>query len=668
MSRRASAWQKYAWSSWAAACVLAAAATFYIAALLRTDGHAPVPLDDAYTYFGFARSTALGHPMEPFPGGGYSSGATSPLYTFLLAPLWLAGLRGEWLALGAAVLAVLFLFDAARSLASLVPRGAVAARWVVPPLVVSVPLLDWSFFSSMETAFVAAVLGRALGSAGRALDAEPGRRSRAQLSCGGWLFLLATNRPETVGLALALGIAVARGARARSVLAALARVLGPLVAGSALIALIHWTATGEAAPAGAVRKLLGSNPYAEPTTQALAFARNMAVLTSQAFERALGGTPWALALPALGVFGLRAPRRAPIAVALAFGAASSLALVCLNATARYQNFRYAAPTLLMLVALATMGLSSALRRRSRGMSLIGAALAVIAIVAPLRELPRQVGHFAQASRNIVEQQGEVARRVAALGARLVFVNDAGAIPYLSEVPALDGLGLGGYHGLPFARASVHGPPAVVELVERLPADARPDVLAIYPAWWPGLPELFGRAVERVHIDGNVICGADDAWLYAADWSTLEAGSRARPGELDSLDVADLVDEHAHDYRPPVHGGFAIGSRLALPDGELRWDGGRIIGIGEREDLRIADGLARGPATLVLRTDTLPSALAVEVVDGDGTRIRAAVDSQAITAGSWTELSVRLEMVCSGCRLRIGSDREQWRSFHAWLLR
>ena len=44
------------------------------------------------------------------------------------------------------------------------------------------------------------------------------------------------------------------------------------------------------------------------------------------------------------------------------------------------------------------------------------------------------------------------------------------------------LGLGGFHQLPFARASVHGVPAVVELIERLAADkgCTPAQLAL--AW------------------------------------------------------------------------------------------------------------------------------------------------------------------------------------------
>src|SRR5512141_560298 len=86
---------------WLASTVLlvaAVGAAFYIPALHRTGGHFPVPLDDVYSHFGFARSAALGRPCQWIPGNGYSSGGTSLTYPLLLAPGYLLGLRGENLA------------------------------------------------------------------------------------------------------------------------------------------------------------------------------------------------------------------------------------------------------------------------------------------------------------------------------------------------------------------------------------------------------------------------------------------------------------------------------------------------------------------------------------------------------------------------------------------
>ena len=108
-----------AWRLWALALTIASAAAFLVPAAIRTAPLFPAPLDDTYIYFGHARSWALGHPFAWYPGNGYSSGATSVLYPLLLAPLWAVGFRASSLGLAAALLAVLYAFKLARSIAEL---------------------------------------------------------------------------------------------------------------------------------------------------------------------------------------------------------------------------------------------------------------------------------------------------------------------------------------------------------------------------------------------------------------------------------------------------------------------------------------------------------------------------------------------------------------------
>ena len=83
------------WLATAIAVVAGACGAFWVPALARTHGHVPVPLDDVYIHFGFARSAALGHPFAWIPENGYSSGGTSLTYPLALAPGWLLGFRGE---------------------------------------------------------------------------------------------------------------------------------------------------------------------------------------------------------------------------------------------------------------------------------------------------------------------------------------------------------------------------------------------------------------------------------------------------------------------------------------------------------------------------------------------------------------------------------------------
>lgn len=78
-----------------AACA-GAVSLLYLASMLQyTDGGLAAPLDDAYIYFQYARRLSEGHPFEYSPGDGYSSGATSVAYPFLLAAAHRAGFTGD---------------------------------------------------------------------------------------------------------------------------------------------------------------------------------------------------------------------------------------------------------------------------------------------------------------------------------------------------------------------------------------------------------------------------------------------------------------------------------------------------------------------------------------------------------------------------------------------
>ena len=653
------------WHIWAAFAVLAAAGAFYLPALRRTGGVWPAPLDDVYIYFGFARSTALGAPLSWFPGNGYSSGATAVLYPLLLAPLWALGLRGSNLGIGAAWLAAACLFDLCRSLRRLLDGSPLS--WLVPPLVLSVPLLDWSLFSGMETALFAALLGRGLAASQAALEAAPERRAQQQWRAGAWLALVALTRPEALPLAIATAVAITHGARSLGTLSSLTRSLGPTALALSAEGLCNHIFTGEWAPAGAVRKLLTSNPYSDSATIALAALTNAVVLIHQGVLRALGGWPLAGIPLLLALWAIVAPGRRRLAIALLVGAGGSLVLVSLNETARYQNYRYASPTLLMLLCGAALGGWALARRRTlRPLAWMAVGAAALA---PAHELGGQIRHFAQASANILEQHGQVARRLAARDPRprRVLLGDAGAIPYLSELPPLDGLGLGGFRGLPFARASVHGLPAVVELIERLPSRERPDMMALYPGWWGGVADVFGHRVDSVTIVGNVICAADEKVIYEADWSTLGRPLERRAGAIDSVDIADLGSERDHDYGFDHPGsGWVVAATLTDEEGSARWDAGRIISAGQQQSFRVASGVERGPATLVARSDTRVDAVRV-VVQGAGQHFEGWLEPSDQSQG-WREPHLTLAEVAGGDRVSLRTEEGSFRAFQLWLVR
>ena len=676
--------------------ILGLAWAFYVPALAKTGGLWPAPLDDVYIHFGFARSAALGHPFQWIPGNGFSSGGTSLTYPLLLAPGYLLGFHGASLGVFAALLACACLFDLCRSTRTLVARAPRWVAWIAPPLLLAVPLLDWSLFSGMETALFYALLGRALVAVRQVEIAPPHLRSGAQIRAGIYCALLVATRPESVAVALPLGVAVAHAAGSLGTLSSLARGAGPTIVFLVINANVNKLFTSEWGAAGAIRKLLTANPYTTSLDIAPEIVRNVIALRSMALESALGRAPYSMAVPLLAGLALLDRRSRRLALPLVIGAIGALLLAALNATARYQNFRYAAPSIAMLLLAALLGASFLASRRRVGsiaMPLSAALLAGAATIAPAIWFPTQIDHFARASANIAGQQVEVAARLAALDPppRLVLVGDAGAIPYISGIRAIDGLGLGGYRGMPFARASVHGIPAVVELIERLDPSERPDFMALYPSWWQGLADVFGRKIDAVKIADNVICAADEKVIYRADWAALELPGEARAGVVDRLDIADLIDERAHHYEAPVpRGGYVIGGVLyendnnaGAPTDRLRFDAGRIIPEGRGETFRILPSVPRGPVELAMRTDEGGEVhLRIEVARGE-----AIVSTSQITVparssssnssknskiagspGQWFEVKASLPDVAGGDRIHIFAAQGFWRSFHIWLLR
>ena len=656
---------------WSAFVVLAVGAAFWLPGFQRTNGRFPIPLDDVYIHFAFARSAALGHPFQWTIGNGYSSGGTSLTYPLALAPGWLLGFREDKLAWFAAIITCLCLIDVCRSVRALLPRSSAFVPWFVPLVLLAVPLADWSFYSGMETALFAAVLGRFVKATQVSLVIGASSRARAQFRAGLWGALLVATRPEAAALVLPFAIAVAYGARALGSLGSLLRTLGPMFVFLAGQASANYLLTSEVGQAGAVRKLIGTNPYLTPAEIAIEVLKNLIVLQTQAFDAALGGRPWSLILPALVLIGIAHRRTRLFALPSALGAAGMLLLVSLNSTARFQNFRYAVPSILilLLVAISSLGLLASKGKWGR---VIGFLAGLVLIAAPARQFSKQIDHFARASANIEGQQATVGRRLAEQtpSARRVFVGDAGAIPYLSGIAGLDGLGLGGYHDFPFARASVHGVPAVVELIERLPKDDRPDLLAIYPSWWPELATSFGKELFTVHIDDNVICAAPDKVVYSADWATLQEPGEIRPNQIDEIDMADLVSERAHRYAfPHPRGGWVIGTTLTDAHGRRRYDAGRIIPEGQTESFRLSLAVPSGPAQLVLRSDAdAPTRLRIAVFRAGQMVFQEEHSLAARVGDAWNEPVIALPNVTGGDEIVLTSVANAWRHHHAWLIR
>lgn len=451
---------------------------------------------------------------------------------------------------------------------------------------------------------------------------------------------------------------------------------------------------------------------------------------------------WAGAVPVLLSFlPLCFARTRRIGIILWLQVVGWVALVAFNGQVRWQNERYLMPGVAWMLVLMALGVSVALRRYASRLTrsprlrpswpitlLLGALVvqaagalvkpaateplfrvpwllafggaAVLALVLrswPVRafavtalvlfawdhQAPKmrdQKWFFGRAARNIRDQHLTLGKYLAELKPNRVLVGDAGAILYESDRPGLDIIGLGGYRSLPFARAGVHGLPATLELIERMPKADRPEVLAIFPTWWGVLPVWFGEEVlKRFPVEGNVICGGYEHVVYKANWSLLETGDRMRwrppvgwEGRTNEkirveVDVADLVSEKQNGYVFDRPGNGWTDMRIlpdpADPQRDL-FDAGRRIAVGRKESFD-ARGLVLGK----------PIHLVVRVAQEGKTRVRVRLDGRDVGVldldriDGWEEKALAIPGDVVHDRMRVELTNEgpsDFLDYHAWI--
>ncbi|MFO0675632.1 MAG: hypothetical protein U0169_03800 [Polyangiaceae bacterium] len=592
-----------AYGLWAALWTLASSRRFYGYMLKQTAGEWSAPLDDVFIHFDYARSIALGHPFEWVPGNGYSSGNTSLTYPFALALGYLGGFRAEslmiWAALVAAVSVFGLLLAARRFLFAALrdddtPSPSLATRlgaFVLPPMLLGVGALVWSYWSGMEVAFFLGVWALTLVAflaferEARAPEVNVRALRLRALALGSAGGLLVVTRPEAATCIAVFGVFAAvtvfrSHGMARAVETLLTSgVPSVLLLGVQSVANRVWT--GEWSANGALVKLAVNNPFMSREDKVADWFFNLKYQVFRCIEyHFTDASAYAMLVPGLALLAFAIAPTRRFAWLLGLQIVGWLVLVSFNGQVRWQNERYTMPAVAWLMLLASVSVVALLRKKSRpqvvALVVVGvaigegvavtlrpegldptlrwslmvpltAAATMALLVFPVRvvvvfaalglfafhqepKMRDQKWFFGRASRNIRDQHTRAGRFLASIHPRRVLVGDAGALLYASNRPGLDIIGLGGYHDLPFARAGVQGLPATLELVERMPAAERPDVFAIYPTWWGVLPTWFtSEVLARFPVEGNVICGGYEKVIYRADWSVLGTGTMPRIG-------------------------------------------------------------------------------------------------------------------------------------------
>jgi hypothetical protein len=617
---------------------------WFLRAMYRFTGRPGGALDDAYIHFQFATRLAQGHFFEWTPGGGYSTGATSVLWPMLLAPAYWLGLREERMALWAAALGAIGLWACAWCAYRILSDALASPAWgaLGAALVLTSGPLLWGCFSGMEVPLVAA-LAMALARA-----VQTGASPAALVLAA----VLPLARPEWAPVTVAAIVHCARAdRRPRAALA-----LAPLAAYLAL----NLALTGRMATNGAVARSL----WYDPDRTALGATGAWA---AQAADLVRGPLTWSSLVPigtsVLAAIGVIRPSRA----ARWAGLAALLALLATVTVADpyRQQHRYQIPALPLLFVPAVAGVAAITSRAgsARGRRITSGALAALLLGSHGAYASQYYDALAYGCRDIHGQQVEMGRWMAdhlPKGSRIA-LNDAGAIPLFSGLPAIDLVGLG--TGA-FTAAWREGEGAVYEALERLPSNRRPRYLAIYVGW-VRLPDLYGTVVHKATLTDNRTCGEYEKFLFAARWDVLHTGDRPllpHPASaVDEVDVADLESERAHDYaidRPArtfYRRGLSVGTWVA--------EGGRVMHAFERMRATVSPGR---DATLVWRTDGSVPARVRVLVDG---RLAGTVDVRP--EREMVEPEIRLPApLLSRARPEIRVELDgagEMPSFHYWVL-
>jgi hypothetical protein len=658
----------------------------------RTGGEPSVPLDDAFIHFRYARALAEGHPLVYSPGDPATSGATSLLWSALLAPFWKVGFRDVsliWIAWALSFTSLALLAIETRRLAArLLPRGSAIAAGA---MVLAFGGHVWCAGSGMEVIPFAFLLMRTARLCAELYerhvegetneeapapiktwdelntdDVDPQTRTptrRLTIDLAICAALLPFARPEgaVVSLFAAVTLFLVRARRA---------AIAPLLA-IAFPPLLLKLATGSSTSTTARVKWLLLNPYVDARGFWDKTLLNAHVLFSQLFDGKGPAKTFlpdgffyaiVLSVPAL-LFAVKRRGHRYRALCIA------IAALCIVIPATYDSFlanrlRYLWPfTAAWMIALAAIGDAAATLARRLDEKLVALRMVTAGIVIAVMagQLAETIDDLAISAAGIRNQQVSLARWARDTLPRdaLVAVNDAGAMAYLSDRRTFDVVGLTTRDEASHWNA---GAASRFEHYERLAREGRalPTHFAVYPEWFEIAPVLGNKLTERT-VEGATILGAPTMVAHEAAWLPWLGSSElpiAASGMLiDALDVADLASEAEHHYEllRATRGGNV------LVINEKRIDGARGDRELDRFDLRLVPG-----GRLVLRVGTtLPAAFAVLRVDG------IEVKRFDLAADAWQELSLDVpNAITEGThRLELAAaPGQRFLSMHYWSYR
>lgn len=662
---------------------LAISSWFFLSMGRFTGGALSMPLDDSYIYFQYARSFAEGKPFHYSLVDEPSTGATSLLYTLILAAGYKLGAQGDSIIVFAFVLGSCLLFASSLIVAKILRLlSAGAASIGAALLVLTNGHVVWAYLSGMEVGLFAAMILLTLF---LFLKERPSGRFYGTSVAAG---LMGLCRPEGFFLAIPVALLTFLLPSDKRRLERLLFAVISLSGGFQFI--LNWFLTGSLASNGTQAK---SVFYAqEPdllhlyVVRFFQLARHVFLLFLSDFNSLSLGPRWARVatlflkcgfLAAFVIFLFDRTRRNSIAVLLASWVFLSVFLSLVPWAWNVHLNRYQVPFFPIFLVISSAGLgflASRAPKRTWILSQLALALifglVTISFLGTTRRVARIYAHNCE---NIFHQQVRVGRWVNLYtpSNAIVGLNDAGAIAYYGQRRVFDFVGIVTSHEAMNWRSGIG---SVVEALERLPREDLPRLLAIYPNWLPFLVNsgIAKTEVFRAHLDLNTICGGSDKVVYLPDWTLLRSGHVPPSLEssrgltvIDSLDVADLESEREHCYRalgtwrPEARvSGDSVGTKIM--------DGGRRIFVGETMKVRCSPARE---LLVLLRLDSSSTVLNLQV---NGVLVGSVTPERARDgwAYAWFRVPgelVRKQPVEITVRLKSDPERIGYGSYHYWFL-
>lgn len=641
---------------------------FFIVMFFYSRFNLSAPLDDAFIYFQYAKNLTKGLFFEYVAGEGYSSGATSFVYVFLLTPFAFF-LKGGAMVITSYIFGGICLYFSGLYIFRLIRHltGNAAYAALGAAVYATNGNILWGYFSGMEICLFATLIAASLYYAAHGADI---RKTLVSLS------LLSVVRPEGfILVVMYAGLMFLRAVFGRDV--KLLPYLIPIFPG-ALYFLVNYIFTGDPMP----NTMRSKSDFSQPVFYFTeVFKNGMSFYTRFINDILNGGVEHyfpryflflflAGALP--GMVREIGRRKPGVYTTAFFWLFLGIMSTVFSSFVAVHNYRYPMPFIIVYVIFGVVGLwhiLGALSGEAKKAGRFFVAVAALMMFFNLFTVAANLVNFGRDCRDIYAQSISAGKWIKENidPATTVAINDVGAIAYYSDAKIYDLVGLVTNGQAKYFREGIG---AVFEKIER----RRPEVFMVHLGWFNYERfTFFGR--ERL-VDFHIrreppyyVIGSPEVCVRTK-FETFDSGNYIQDANLyrgsdlaDRLDVLDLESEKKRKFRiwerrmPDVPG-------TLLEEAQGVIDGGRITGGGMEFYLYAPVEGASG--RLVIRTFDQPACGIKLAINGSEAGIWRITGARGFSEQAFDIKSGMLKKGKNKIKIT-AAEMVRFNVFHVWLL-